>query len=34
VLALRLLALAAARWVPPAPDLMYTLNSEAAAQAA
>jgi hypothetical protein len=34
VLALRLLALAAARWVPPAPDLQYTLSSEDAAQAA
>jgi hypothetical protein len=34
VLALRLLALAAARWVPPAPDLMYSFESEAAAQAA
>jgi hypothetical protein len=34
VLGLRLLALAAARWVAPAPDLMYTLTSEAAAQAA
>ncbi|MBC5767723.1 GAF domain-containing protein [Ramlibacter albus] len=35
VLALRLLALAAARWVPPAADLMYSFdNHEAAAQAA
>jgi hypothetical protein len=34
VLALRLLALAAARWVQPAPDLMYSFDSEAAAQAA
>ena len=28
VLALRLLALAAARWVTPSPDLAYTLNPE------
>jgi hypothetical protein len=34
VLALRLLALAAARWVAPAPDLMYSFDTEAAAQAA
>jgi hypothetical protein len=34
VLGLRLLALAAARWVTPAPELMYTFDSEAAAQAA
>ena len=34
VVALRLLALAAARWVLPVPDLAYTFESEAAAQAA
>ena len=34
VLGLRMLALAAARWVAPAPDLMYTFHSEGAAQAA
>jgi hypothetical protein len=34
VLGLRLLALAAARWVPPVPDLMYSFDSEAAAEAA
>jgi hypothetical protein len=34
VLGLRLLALAAARWVAPAPDLMYSFDTEAAAQAA
>jgi hypothetical protein len=34
VLGLRLLALAAARWVTPAPDLMYTFDTEDAAQAA
>jgi hypothetical protein len=34
VLALRLLALTAARWVAPAPDLMYTFDTEGAAQAA
>ena len=34
VLGIRLLALAAARWVTPAPDLMYRFDSEAAAAAA
>jgi len=34
VLGIRLLALAAARWVPPAPDLMYSFDSEAAPAAA
>lgn len=34
VLGLRLLALAASRWVAPAPDLMYRFDSEAAAAAA
>lgn len=34
VLGIRLLALAASRWVAPAPDLMYRFDSEAAAAAA
>jgi len=34
VLGIRLLALATARWVAPAPDLMYRFDSEAAAEAA
>jgi hypothetical protein len=34
VLALRLLALAAARWVPPAPNLMYIFDTEAAVETA
>ena len=34
VLGIRLLALAAARWVAPAPDLTYHFDSEAAAAAA
>jgi len=34
VLGLRLLALAAARWVPLSPELMYIFDTEAAAQAA
>jgi hypothetical protein len=34
VLGLRVLALAAARWVKPAPDLMYHFDTEAAVQAA
>ena len=34
VLGLRLLALTAARWVAPAPNLMYSLSTEAAAEAA
>ena len=33
VLGIRLLALAAARWVAPAPDLMYSFDREAAPQA-
>ena len=34
VLGIRLLALAAARWLAPAPDLMYRFDTEAAAAAA
>ena len=34
VLGIRLLALAAMRWVAPTPDLMYRFDSEAAAEAA
>lgn len=34
VLGIRLLALAAARWVAPAPNLMYSFDSEAAPEAA
>jgi hypothetical protein len=34
VLGIRLLALAAARWVAPVPDLMYRFDTEAAAAAA
>lgn len=34
VLGIRLLALAASRWLAPAPDLMYRFDSEAAAAAA